>query len=52
MPRFEPFAGVRYDLDRLALDGLALDVLSGPALRARAVFDRGTATVKGWTALP
>lgn len=30
MPRFEPFAGVRYDLDRLALDGLALDDVVAP----------------------
>ncbi|HET7719531.1 MAG TPA: DUF1015 domain-containing protein, partial [Acidimicrobiales bacterium] len=30
MPRFEPFAGVRYDLDRLALDGLDLDDVVAP----------------------
>lgn len=30
MPRFEPFAGVRYDLDRLALDGQALDDVVAP----------------------
>jgi uncharacterized protein (DUF1015 family) len=30
VPRFEPFAGVRYDLDRLALDSLALDDVVAP----------------------
>jgi uncharacterized protein (DUF1015 family) len=30
VPRFEPFAGVRYDLDRLALEGMALDDVIAP----------------------
>jgi hypothetical protein len=37
---------------RAWVDAITLDVLSGPALRARVVFDRGTATVNGWTTLP
>jgi hypothetical protein len=34
------------------LDGMTLDVLSGPVLRASVRFDRGQATVLRWTALP
>ena len=37
---------------RAWVDAITLDVLSAPALRARVVFDRGTATVNGWTTLP